>query len=402
MNLDIVLAGDFRFPGGTSTAVADEVRTLAEAGLRVGMLQVNSMALDSQALPTHPEIQACWQQGWAERVGPFDGRRCRLLAFHHPVVLERTPAKAFRIDAAHRLMIVHHVPMDPMGRLNYDPWTIEKNAEAAFGGPFIWAPVSPICRERLEACGFNGALLAVDWHSVFRIEDWGAARERQLFPRITLGRHSRPDRDKWPASRSAMLAAYPDDPQFAVRILGGGRELKQLIGSYPENWTVFAFNEVSVRSFLHTIDYYVYFHHPAWIETFGRGPAEAAAAGCIVVLPPYLEATFGPAALYCAPEEAPSLLQSLHASPARFRDQSALARRYLDKAYGPAHFVSVVQQVIDNPKTTADGPGKRAGPLRWRLRLTFRAKKLVLAARVRLALGQRLRSFAAILSRKRK
>ena len=54
--------------------------------------------------------------------------------------------------------------------------------------------------------------------------------------RVVIGRHGRPDPRKWPPTREEILQAYPDDPRLAVRILGGGSFLQELVGFYPPNW----------------------------------------------------------------------------------------------------------------------------------------------------------------------
>jgi hypothetical protein len=52
---DVLIISDFRFPGGTSTAIASEVKALSKAGYRVGLLQVNADIL-KQARPLNQAI----------------------------------------------------------------------------------------------------------------------------------------------------------------------------------------------------------------------------------------------------------------------------------------------------------------------------------------------------------
>jgi hypothetical protein len=43
--LDIIIVSDFRFPGGTSTAIAHEIRALSGAGYTIGLLQKRALVL---------------------------------------------------------------------------------------------------------------------------------------------------------------------------------------------------------------------------------------------------------------------------------------------------------------------------------------------------------------------
>ena len=55
---DILMVGDFRFPGGTSTCIAEQIRAQAGAGYRTGLIALKGPVL------RHPhtfnsEIRAC-------------------------------------------------------------------------------------------------------------------------------------------------------------------------------------------------------------------------------------------------------------------------------------------------------------------------------------------------------
>ena len=54
---DLVVLADLRFPGGTSTALATEIRTQAAAGYRTGLVHVKGPVLRLPH-PFHPEFRA--------------------------------------------------------------------------------------------------------------------------------------------------------------------------------------------------------------------------------------------------------------------------------------------------------------------------------------------------------
>ena len=83
----------------------------------------------------------------------------------------------------------------------------------------------------------------------------------------------------------------------------------------PANWQVLPFSTEGVLDFLRSLDVYVYYHHPRWVEAFGRGIIEAMATGLPVILPLYFQALFGAAAVYAAPEAAAAEARALHGDP---------------------------------------------------------------------------------------
>ena len=73
----------------------------------------------------------------------------------------------------------------------------------------------------------------------------------------------------------------------------------------PRTWLVYAAADIAPRPFLHQLDFYLHFPHPQAAETLSRPALEAAAVGCVVVLPERSAALYGDAAVYCAPDGVP-------------------------------------------------------------------------------------------------
>jgi hypothetical protein len=351
---DIVIAGDFRLTGGTSAAIAAEIQTYTSAGLSIALLPLVA-SFFPQEQPTHKELRQLISDFAIPIVtkggGPYS---CSLLVLHNPVVLKNAPLDGFDIRSKHRVIVAHHVPLSPSGALNYNPWRIEASVQEAFGGPSIWAPTSPVCRERFRALAFDLPVLLSDWNNVIRVEDWGAPRDAPRFERISIGRHSRPDPDKWPDNRDDFFAAYPDAEDIDVHFLGAETFFKQKLGRIPDNWHLYPFGKVSPRAFLGMIDFFVYFHHPETIEAFGRAAIEAAAAGCVLILPHYLRPTFGPGSIYCEPADVRNVLQHLHADRTAFKRQSAAGYDHVRIHYGPKSLLQTCTAVMERPQIDMD------------------------------------------------
>lgn len=342
-SFDVIIVADLRFPGGTSSAVAAEVRALRMGKHSVGLYQLNSAILRRDR-PWNERIRSLVQDGDAVIVPPGAPASSHVLLAHSPWLFIQPQPEQPQIDAGLRLLVAHHTPTDANGSLNYDPMVVDRHAAGAFGQPFIWAPISPVCRDSFDVAGMRQPRLKDDWSNVVFVDDWGRPRRGLLGDRPVLGRHSRPQLNKWPASRADVLSAYPDEME--VRLLGVGERARALIDPLPQNWHTWEFNHVPVREFLAGIDFFVYFHHPDWLETFGLTIAEAAAAGCVAITHPYLERTFGEGALYCQPDAAPALVRATAGDPQRFAELSARGRQAIDARFGPDAYLRRFRRLL--------------------------------------------------------
>jgi hypothetical protein len=251
-------------------------------------------------------------------------------------------------------MVVHHVPLRPTNSLNYDPWRLNTIINRSFGGEFIWAPVSPVCRRQFDKIGFNAPLLSENWHSIIRVDEWGSPRSSPKFSNPVIGRHSRPEPDKWPNAKRELFQCYPTEPDFEVRMLGAESYLRDLVGQVPKNWRLFAYDEITPKEFLQSIDFFVYFHHPLTLEAFGRAPAEAAAAGCVLVLPHYLRAIFGDGAIYCEPQDVMAIVRQYHSDPNAYGRQSTRGYDVVCHRYGPESLLRLAKETLARPNVMSE------------------------------------------------
>lgn len=361
MDFDILAVGDFRFPGGTSTSVASELRALAAAGYRTGLLALATAPLAGNR-PIHPEIRALHDSGAAPLVPPGRPVEARLCCLHHPAAFAALPAVPPLVTSRQRILVAHHPCTDAAGVEQYDVRRVSALVGEIFG-PAVWAPVGPKVRETLLRLPVPPPLTEEDWHNILDPGDFAAARLRLPRARPVIGRHSRPQPDKWPGDRQSFLAAYPDDPGVAVRLMGWSAALEPVAGPRPANWEVLPFGALPVPAFLGSLDYFSYFHGPAWIEAFGRAVLEAMASGLICLLPPDFRPLFGEAAVYCRPEEVLAHVRRLEADPAA---RQALAERAVETVrdrFGPARAVARAEALIGPPaaRGVPAAPASRRG-----------------------------------------
>ncbi|MER8846811.1 glycosyltransferase [Mesorhizobium australicum] len=326
MKLDIVFIADGRFEGGASTALALEIREAARSGLRAGLLAVKGPLL-GHPFPMHPDLRSLIDGGGIERLDPEVKVEADLVLLHHPTIVSNRFTSRLHITTQRLVVVLHHPAFDRTGKIQYDVERIVANCRAAFDNDVILAPVSQVVRHSLPRTLPKGStVIEQDWTNLVHMADWPPRPQRAPSTPVVIGRHARPDKQKWPDDVADAFCAYPaDGSAYRIRILGGGPFLEELYGVLPPNWEVLPFSTIGVAEFLVGLDFYVYFHSAAWSEAFGRTILEALAVGLVVILPAHFRELFGDAAVYAKPREVKRTI-------ARFVDETRLYVAQSEKA----------------------------------------------------------------------
>jgi hypothetical protein len=359
-HFDVIDISDLTFLGGTAPSVAEEIKSQHAAGWRTGVAHVKSPILKG-VRAFHGEIRGCIQTGQAELVDIEQSASASAVVIRSPRTFARFAGRGPRIETDLVVMVANHSHFDTRGNRPWyavDPIEVDEWLRKWFRAPVVWAPIGPAIRAELEELAPPLQLLDECWYNVIDVDAWVKDRSRFVGDRPTIGRHGRDDAMKWPEAREPILAAYPDDPQFQVKILGGDEVPKRILGRIPANWAVYPFDSITPRRFLHEIDYFVYYHHPRWIEAFGRTILEALASGCPAILPPHFEALFGDACIYADPSEVRSLVLELHETPDRYRCLAERAIARTRQRFGRDEHQRRLRNLIGPPA----GPATRPAP----------------------------------------
>lgn len=352
-DFDVVIASDLRFSGGTSASIAEEVVAQAGAGYRTGLVHVPGPVVSTERT-FNPRISRCLVHGLADLITPEQRATARLLVLRHPAVFADPAAAMPAIATERRVMIVNQPSADATAAVPfYDPDEVRAAVADRFGGDETWIPIGPLVRRAMKTRHPNLPMAERDWANVLDPAQWSVERPPPAGRRPVIGRHSRPQFRKWPAKARDLLAAYPDDPRYPVEVLGGvggaRRVLRRRLRRVPRSWTVYGFNEMPVRDFLARIDFFVYFHHPGWIEAFGRAPLEAMASGAVCILPRHFEEVFGPAALYGEPNDVRRLVDHVWSETEAFEGQARRAREHVAEQFSHRTHVNRVRDLIGDP-----------------------------------------------------
>lgn len=364
-HFDAVFVADPRFPGGTSTALAAEMQAATKARMSHALVPIKSSVL-RRCWPFHPEIAEQLQEGTTVLVEPDQEVVARFAVIHHPMIFQEPPASYLGIQAKHVVLVLHHPPMDGLGKVEYGLEQIVEHVRAAFGQVPLLAPVGPKVRAQLPKAGVAGApLLDRDWHNIIDVRRWPARQPDLLHSPIHVGRTSRPHPPKWPDSREEAMKAWPKRPDLHVSMLGGGDFLTRVYDPVPGHWDLRPFQSQDVKAYLSELDFFVYFHSAKWVEAFGRSILEALASGLVCILPASFEPLFGPAAVYAEPGDVSQIIDEFTADPRRYQMQSRRARSYVEKTFGLDTFperLAAIDPEWSPLGTATNGPESQARP----------------------------------------
>ena len=354
------MLSDLRFPGGTSHSLAEEIVAQSEVGWSTGLVHVNGPFV-SWLRPVNPRIREQIRRGRA-RLFVGDGLiRAKLVVVRHPAVLQAGADQLPPIETEHLVVVANAPPVDIDGFRHYRPQVVDRIAREQFGVPPIWAPIGPLARESVSP-EVPAGLRDHDWVNIIDVDAWRVDRPGWQADRPVIGRHSRPSPQKWPIDPKVIETLYPVDGSAIVKVLGGADPVGEVLGYVPDSWQVTPFGAVDPRRFLAELDFFVYFHHPAWVEAFGRNILEAMASGLPAILPPHFRPLFGDAAVYAEPVEVPSVLRRLYAHRVAYEEIVARAASVVRARFGyEAHRQRLVELIGEPEAVVVDQPSPSAG-----------------------------------------
>lgn len=341
---DVILASDFRLPGGTTMSNIEEIKAQYLAGLKTAVIHIPRYDMN----PTrqlHPGLVSLIEQGMADLLVYGQTAKCKTLAVRYPGVLQENCKYIPEIIPEQVVIVANQTPQKDYsegGDVAYNLEICNKRAVELWGSsaPVYWAPIGPLVRKAIVEKHIDEKnyiqLLNFDWVNIINPDEWKRSKRVNFQKKkITICRHSRDSYLKWPATPSELLAIYPgENSPFNIRVLGGADIPKEILGgALPKNWKVTGFGKRHPKEFLEEKDVYVYFTNPDWIESFGRSIFEAMAVGLPVFLPYDYEPVFKEAAIYCEPQDVQEKVTALMSSPEAYYKQAEAARLYINKYF---------------------------------------------------------------------
>jgi len=316
---------DPRFPGGTSSAVARELRTVARRH------RVEVHGVTSSMFPERPPasilLAALDDLGLRLRQDA-PGISAERVILHNPSFLKFDAALPTRIVAEELIVVTHENFLRPGGHESHDvAHCLDLIDRSALALRKCLAPISPHNRETVERW-----LAAHPSHAHWQVleEDWINICDFPMTPpsrtpRDRRGRHSRPGFEKFPTPREMDLC-FPPHAEANVIL---GSDLIDSLAAHRPHWQAIPFQGLDLASYFGKIDFMVYFTARTFRESFGRVLAEGIAAGKVVISDPETASVFGDAVVPARPEDVDGIIASLVSTPERYVAQVLQAQSRL-------------------------------------------------------------------------
>jgi glycosyltransferase involved in cell wall biosynthesis len=350
-HFDVIIASEFRLPGGTTSSNIEEIRAHKALGLKTGLFQMNRYDLSS-VTSINEKVRNEIDGKQVQMLVYGENVTCDLLIIRHPPALQEYQQFLPFVSAEQVVVVINTSPLRDYsegGQRIYDFNSCNENLLRYFGKEALWFPIGPLVREAVlneENIGNVIRLAEKNWHNIINTKEWYTGAPRCKGKAAIIGRHSRDHYVKWPENKEELLEIYPDDDRFIVKVLGGANTVETMLGKFPDNWEVYPFGSKNAKDFLSEIDFCVYYHHKDLVEAFGRTPLEAMAAGVPVILPEHFQVLFKEAAIYAKPSEVKSIILDLFNNQALYRERAEIARKFAEEHFGYSQHLSRIRPFV--------------------------------------------------------
>ncbi|WP_413872632.1 hypothetical protein [Albidovulum sp.] len=305
---------DPRFPGGTSSAVAEEIAAIRPLA-RPELHAVSSRMFSGQELS--PALAAACDAAGLEPVWDAPLIAADTVILHNPAFLKFDARLGRRIIARELIVVTHENFLRPGGAEGFDvAGCLDRIDRGTLALAKTLAPVSAHNRATVtDWAARNGlrpgwSVAAADWFNICEFP----LSPPTTTPRDRRGRHSRPGFEKFPP-RAVLDLCFPPHAEANVIL---GAEVLMAEEAPPPHWQLHPFRGLDLARYFEMIDFMVYFTAPTWQESFGRVLAEGIAAGKVVISDPETASGFGSAVIAARPEEVDGIIAGLVAAPERY------------------------------------------------------------------------------------
>ncbi|MFC7534255.1 glycosyltransferase family 2 protein [Actinoplanes sp. GCM10030250] len=317
---DVVVAADWRFLTGSQRFALAEIEALRRAGHSVAILHLESLrSVHRHRRPLSPEVQRLINLGRLEQVLETDEAQAGVLLVRQPEVLQFAPEDGCRVRPRRVLVVADRAPARQDGTdRRYTVPAVTAAAVRLFGVEPLWCPQDAGIRAALA----GAELTAYDMPAVAEPQDVARPLPAPRGPAV-VGTDLC-DAGEWPGDLAEVLAVPRRCRDADVRLRLPESPLRP--DRLPASWLVYEAADVDPRTFAAQLDFYLHFPAEQAAELLSRPALEAAATGCVVLVPERLAEAFGPAAVPCHASQVPAVVRRFQSDPARYARQSARAR----------------------------------------------------------------------------
>jgi hypothetical protein len=345
---DVVVVADWRFLAGAHRAAVEEIRALAAAGLRVAVAQLETYrAVHVRRYPLAAPVQQLVNDGVIDQIPLTEECRPALLIVRQAAVLQFTAGRTSAIRPRRTLIVADRTPSrgDGVDR-RYVPATCTAHARDLFAADPLWCPQDAGVRLALRAADPGIVLTDTDLPTMADTTGWCAPRtgvpDGPPIAGVDLC-----DAGTWPADLPDALAVPRRLTGVDIRLRLPDRPRRESRVTVPKTWLVYETADIAARPFLHQLDFYLHFPHRRAEEVLSQPALEAAAVGCVVLMPERFAALYGDAAVYTEPAGAGDVIRRYAADAGAYAEQSRRARLVATNAHRPQGFVELVDALVE-------------------------------------------------------
>lgn len=356
--LDVCFVADWRANGELERAAVDEIESLLELNLRIGVLQRDSpfsVAISPRAL--NPTIQGWVNEGVVRQVMPDEDLPVRLMVVRDPAVLDYARADQAALSVQRILLVAHGQPHDRTDEWRtYDPRRTEAAALRLFGTVGRWMLAGGGDTERFRS-RFDAQAIDDDYPLVVSERYFSRRRRSSAQDLLVVGRGNGQFASDWP-DEGALRGAYLEPHGLDVRILGEALGGLQLIGErkLPSTWMTFRNLEHDPIHFWRSVHAVFQFDRRSRRPEYDRAIIEALAAGTPVLCSVRYGELFGDAVLAVDESEAVHSARGLYNDRTRLREMITRGIRFAQEKFSPAGYRSFITSqlaAIPNGESTS-------------------------------------------------
>ncbi|MGY0560321.1 glycosyltransferase [Luteimonas sp. A277] len=342
---DIVFVADFRASAGPEINVGHEAVAAVKAGMRVGILHLESYRNLSlrEIEPFDIEIEELLQKEAIDEVLYSDKTTVGTLVVRDPSILQFRLPHASSLSVGSAMIVARHAGRGEDGLVQFDAAQCATSCFHMFGVEPVWITTSDQAASGLGKFVSSRVVSPVRWpHSI--VEDLSTVPYgRRGTDAPVVGRVLHGPKDSLPNGRRGRRVAFLADADIRMRFLV---DPKSALDSYLEeeaasNWDVLSGAEVARFVFYSQCDFYTHHHGGTADDAQARYIVEAMAAGCVAVLAPEWKPMFGDAALYCEPEGLAGLVKRTYEDASAYTELQRRAVGWATERYGPAQLAGI-------------------------------------------------------------
>lgn len=348
VEVDVAYVADWRADEGVQRAALDELELLAAAGLRVGVVHIESWKYGRHGTgPFMLRLQdGLMERKWTQ-LRLDETAEVGLLVVRDPRTVQFLPADPCRLETQ-RLMLFMDESRGAGGMHAFDVESCTENARQLFRAEPLWAATRAGLPGLESARRLQRPVYEQTIPYVLSDVSWVNRPRRSSRGRPVIGRHARDLDRAWPVDPNTIELLWPPAGAEDVWIRGSANDALEVldVSETPKSWVLFTQRDLPARAFLNAIDFYI---ATSTVEAPHevREALEAIASGCIAILPDSFRPLLGEAAIYATPDQVPHLVQSLWRSPAFMNDHRRKAADTLRRELvHNAEFVRLIQSVL--------------------------------------------------------